>query len=703
MLSGNQARVPSAWKRACTVLVHKKGNHDDPANFRPITLQSVPLKIFTSCLRDTIFSFLKQNGFIEQQIQKGFTNGVSGVLEHTSMMGHIINKARLKQRSVVITLLDLKNAFGEVHHNLINTVLSYHHIPQTVQLLVANLYTGFHSSIISDCFTTPAIPFQRGVLQGDCLSPLLFNLCFNTFIQFIKQEKYAQLGFSPHDASDRLYHPIHWFQFADDAAVVTSDERENQLLLNCFTRWCQWACMQIRVDKCITFGIKKFSTRSLQFQPKLLVNSKSVPTVKNGESFKYLGRFFNFEMSNKDHQDLLLSSLYDMLQTVDSLHIHPKKKLLLYHRYILSKLSWHLTVADLSKTWICEHLDNVVTKYIRQWLDLPISATLSAITLSHKNFGLSLQLPSVKFIQCQTVLRSALKSSQDDTITRLWKNTNCGTNIQYDTYKNAKHVLKTIRADHAEKLQSKLPSQGFIISFLLEKSLKRLNSLWSKAQSSLPTNIFNFTIRYLNNTLANKKNLYMWKLATTPDCSFCLQSESLLHVVAGCKSYLEQGRYTWRHNTVLKFLAQTLPSLQPSKLFVDLPGYLSPSIVTGESLRPDMLLSIEDKCLYIIELTVGFETNLERNAERKEIKYRPLLKQFENKYRKTKFINLSTSSLGMFGQASESFFDMCKELGIEQSHLNYIAIEMTTIIIRTTYYIFCMRNKPWTDPELLSY
>ena len=154
---------------------------------------------------------------------------------------------------------------------------------------------------------------------------------------------------------------------------------------------------------------------------------------------------------------------------------------------------------------------------------------------------------------------------------------------------------------------------------------------------------------------------------------------------------------------MLKFLAQTLPSIQPSKLFVDLPGNLSPSILTGESLRPDMVLSIEDKCLYIIELTVGFETNLERNAERKEIKYRPLLKQFENKYRKTKFINLSTSSLGMFGQASGSFFDMCKELGIEQSHLNYIAIKMTTIIIRTTYYIFCMRNKPWTDPELLSY
>ena len=136
------------------------------------------------------------------------------------------------------------------------------------------------SSIISDGFTTPAIPFQHGVLQNDCIRPLLFNLCFNTSMQFMKQEKYAQLGFSPQDAiSDHLSHPIHWFQLIYDAAVVTSDECANQLFLNCFTRWCQWACMQIHVEKCITFGIKKFSTRSLQLQPKLLVNSKNVPTV----------------------------------------------------------------------------------------------------------------------------------------------------------------------------------------------------------------------------------------------------------------------------------------------------------------------------------------------------------------------------------------------------------------------------------------
>ena len=59
------------------------------------------------------------------------------------------------------------------------------------------------------CFTTLAILFQCGVLQVVCLKPHWFNLCFNTFIEFIEQEKYTNLGFSPHDASDRLFHPFH--------------------------------------------------------------------------------------------------------------------------------------------------------------------------------------------------------------------------------------------------------------------------------------------------------------------------------------------------------------------------------------------------------------------------------------------------------------------------------------------------------------
>ena len=142
----------------------------------------MPLKVFTSCLRNAILNFLSANNYIEQEIQKGFTPGLSGTFEHTAQMADIINKARTKQRSLVITLLDLKNAFGEVHHNLIQTALDYHHISDHIKSLVKSLYTDFKTSILTNEFRTPFISVGRGVLQGDCLSPLLFNLCFNTFL-----------------------------------------------------------------------------------------------------------------------------------------------------------------------------------------------------------------------------------------------------------------------------------------------------------------------------------------------------------------------------------------------------------------------------------------------------------------------------------------------------------------------------------------
>ena len=266
-----------------------------------------------------MFAFLSVNGYIEHRIQKGFMPKLSGTYEHTAQMSHIINKARNKQRSVVITLLDLKNAFGEVHHNLIPAVLKYHHIPHHIQQLINSLYSDFYTSIVSQHFTTPFIKVSRGVLQGDSLSPLTFNLCFNTFIRYIAAQKFRQFGFSLN-----YIYPIHWFQFADDAAVITGLENENQILLNHFTRWCNWAGMIIGVDKCLTFGIKKAATSSIQYLPKLILNNSLVPTVGKNMPFKYLGRYFNFHMDNTDHMSILLDTINDLMLKIDCLPCHPK-------------------------------------------------------------------------------------------------------------------------------------------------------------------------------------------------------------------------------------------------------------------------------------------------------------------------------------------------------------------------------------------
>ena len=70
-----------------------------------------------------------------------------------------------------------------------------------------------------------------------------------------------------------------------------------------------------------------FSSRSfhLQYEQKLFVNNKTVPTAKSEESFKYLGRYCNFEMDNTVHKDKIQSSFVDMLTNFDSLSSPLKK------------------------------------------------------------------------------------------------------------------------------------------------------------------------------------------------------------------------------------------------------------------------------------------------------------------------------------------------------------------------------------------
>ena len=61
------------------------------------------------------------------------------------------------------------------------------------------------------------------------------------------------------------------------------------------------------------------------------------------------------------------------------------------------------------------------------------------------------------------------------------------------------------------------------------------------------------------------------------------------------------------------------------------------------------------------------------------------------------------SCLGVFAKECSTFMEMLNDLGFEHNYKKYCIKRMTTIAIRTTYYIFCCRNKDWSDPELLTF
>ena len=153
------------------------------------------------------------------------------------------------------------------------------------------------------------------------------------------------------------------------------------------------------------------------------------------------------------------------------------------------------------------------------------------------------------------------------------------------------------------------------------------------------------------------------------------------------------------------FLPTQFSSLKQCTVYADLPSFLSPCFITGESYRPDLLLLTDKNILYILELTVGFETNIQNNSDRKATKYSSLINDLSFSYSKVQFVNLSMSAIGAMGSSCISLLSLLNDLHFDKTIQKRIIMKtMFSVVfsLRSSYYIFCRRNKPWTNPELLT-
>ena len=121
--------------------------------------------------------------------------------------------------AIGITLLDLRNASGEINHNLIYSTLRYHMVPEELISIIKDIYTSSMITVAHGSSITQFVSVERGVLQDDPCSPLLFNICFNPLMQAIIQSKLKHLGYMWGPNANLL--PRSWLQFADDTVIIS--------------------------------------------------------------------------------------------------------------------------------------------------------------------------------------------------------------------------------------------------------------------------------------------------------------------------------------------------------------------------------------------------------------------------------------------------------------------------------------------------
>ena len=346
----------------------------------------------------------------------------------------------------------------------------------------------------------------------------------------IKKEQLKCLGY----CYDNFSNSRQWLQFADDTAIITSLESDNQLLLNIFTKWIVWADLPVRINKCHTFRIKKTTTESVRYDPYLIINNERMPPIKKDNSFVYLGKHFNFKMNSDEVKEKLTEELSAYIESINKLPVHPKYKIRILMMYVYSKIRWPFSIYDLGVTWVKQNCDSLVTNSLRKWLKFHPGANIKHLNLSCKRLGINLKLPSDIFNSCQITTRRLLKSSTDTNIGRLYVLSKNQKNVQHDEIVEASgegenHVQKTnCNKIMKQKLEERtwkefmeLKKPSIIIKYISAYLPVHRILSWQHIVDRMPPNIFSFCRRALILALPTKANLKTWNILNNNVCSLC--------------------------------------------------------------------------------------------------------------------------------------------------------------------------------------
>ncbi|PKU41823.1 rna-directed dna polymerase from mobile element jockey-like [Limosa lapponica baueri] len=109
--------MPEDWRKANITPVYKKGKKEDPGNYRPTSLTSVPGKIMERLVLDVIFKHIEEQELIGSG-QHGFTKGKS-CLTNLIAFYDVITGWLDEGRAADVIYLDFSKAFDAVSHNIL--------------------------------------------------------------------------------------------------------------------------------------------------------------------------------------------------------------------------------------------------------------------------------------------------------------------------------------------------------------------------------------------------------------------------------------------------------------------------------------------------------------------------------------------------------------------------------------------------------
>ena len=670
-------------------------------------------KVFWSVIARRMNAYLIANKYIDTSVQKGGIPGMSGCLEHTAVITQLIREAKKDKKSLSITWLDLERAYPSLPHNVILYSMGRYHFPQELIEIVSRYLGSMEMRFRVGHDVTKWQKLERGIMAGCTVSVVLFVTAMNVIIKGAESECRGPV------TSSGVRQPS-CRAFMDDITTMTSCQIGTRWILQGLDKMVLWARMRFKPQKSRTLTIVKGKIKDQRFK----IGNNYIPTIKDNP-IRCLGKVFDESLRDVKNCANVQQELSLWLSKIDNSHLPGKFKAWCFQFGVIPRLQWPFLLYDFPISAVTR-MEQLISRYVRKWFGLP-PGTASANLYSCKSplpkpLSSTVEVFKATKARAVTTLRfskdkkvneasEAIASGRswkpqqavNEAISRLNHKDVVGTvcrgrlglgNYENSVYKNApqstrrKMIANEVRGIEEERRQSaliNLSNQGDWSRW--EHTLENRpgwNEIWRVDESKLK-----FLLRSVFDLLPSPTNLHMWGLSDNTKCALCKEKYcNLQHILSSCKQSLADGRYRWRHDKVLKVIAQSISNELPSQihsrvqplppiqfvpagsktrlkpnvrtpngllhksndwtLLVDVGKQLRiPQEIICTNLRPDIVLySRQGKCVILVELTVPWEDNLDEAHQRKAAKYAELVSNIEANGWRTYYFSVEVGTRG---------------------------------------------------------
>ena len=611
-------------------------------------------------------------------------------------------------------------------HILTQVALEQAHVPEEVRKLIESYYSDVKIRFSTNNFTTDWQRVEQGIITGCTMSVVLFSLAMTMLVMSVKDvTKGPKTTSGQRQMNCRL--------FMDDLTTTTETMVQAKYLLDEIASKLNWAGLTVKPEKCRSLVIVKGEiskrTPELNGQPITSITEKPV---------KYLGKTYNMSMTEKEQIEQTVAQAKRELKMINKCRLPGRYKSWIVQHMLLPRIMWPLSIYNVPETKV-EEIQSKVTSSLKRWLGLPKS--LSTDCFYSKTA--KLQLPytalteEVKAAKARNLV--TFEESKDPCIQKAGIRVDGGTKANTPaSVEDARSRVKLkeiagianvgkegLGCNHRQyySSSSKKEKRAMLVREVreIEEETRRIrmtslsqqgaSTRWEVPERKLTQRdiiqtsevSLKFLVKSVYDLLPTPANKNRW-FETDERCRLCGGNGTLNHILSGCTVALSQGRYTWRHNQVLKEVAQCveekrthynmkekatkkkhiafvkagemkkdsakvtkeaqsyLESAHDWNMEVDLGKKLKvPDWILQTNLRPDILIISENtKQMGVIELTVPSEERVEVSGELKRAKYETLAEEGKKKGWK---VRVWAVEVGVRGFPAASMSTMLRDMG----------------------------------------